>query len=181
MKKIILVSTLLLFSTLVFSQEKLMTRTGEVSFTSETAVENIYAKNSQTASILIPEDGTIAFNILLKSFKFKKALMEEHFNEKYVHSDKYPSAKFKGTIGSDIDLKTPKAYKNVPIDGEMIFHGVTKPLKVIANILVNTDGTIAFTSEFKLVLEDYKVEVPSLVKDKISPEILVSVSTNYNR
>lgn len=180
MKKFILVSSLLV-STLAFSQEKLVTRTGEVSFTSETAVENIYAKNSQAASILMPENGTIAFNILLKSFKFKKALMEEHFNEKYVHSDKYPAAKFKGTIANNVDLKTPKAYKNVPIDGEMIFHGVTKPLKVIADILVNEDGTIAFTSEFKLVLEDYKVEVPSLVKDKISPEILVSVSTNYNK
>lgn len=180
MKKLILITTLLV-STLAFSQEKLVTRTGEVSFSSETAIENIYAKNSQTASILIPEDGTIAFNILLKSFKFKKALMEEHFNEKYVHSDKYPSAKFKGTIDNDIDLKEPKAHKNVPITGEMILHGVTKPLNVIADILVNENGTIAFTSEFKLVLEDYKIEVPSLVKDKISPEILVSVSTNYKK
>ncbi len=171
----------LLVSTFSFCQEKLMTRTGEVTFSSETPMENIYAKNSQTASILLPDDKTIAFNILMKSFKFEKALMEEHFNEKYVHSDQYPAAKFKGTIPSNIDLKTPKKYKNVPIKGKMIFHGVTKPLEVYADITVKNDGSVAFTSEFMLALKDYKIEVPSLVKDKISEEIQVKVATNYNK
>ena len=161
------------------AQDKLVTRTGEVSFSSKTAMENIEAKNSQTASIFLVNEKTVAFNVILRSFKFDKALMEEHFNEKYVHSDKYPSAKFKGVIQDDIDLKKPNTYNDVTLKGNMDFHGVKKPITVTADIIVNQDGSIAFTSLFSLKLKDYKVEVPSLVEDKISPEIEINVATKY--
>lgn len=162
-----------------FAQEKLVTRTGEVTFSSKTSIEDIEARNSQTASIFLVDKKTIAFNVLLRSFKFEKALMEEHFNEKYVHSDKFPAAKFKGVIQDDIDLKKQNTYNDVTIDGEMQFHGVTKKIKVNASIIVNEDGSIEFASIFPIKLTDYQIEVPSLVKDKISPEIEVSVSTKY--
>ncbi len=171
--------TLALFYT-GYSQEKLKTRTGNVTFLSETGLEKIYAENDQTASLFLVEKKTIAFNALLKSFKFEKALMEEHFNEKYVHSDKYPAAKFLGTFEEDIDLKKPETYKDVTIKGEMDFHGVTLPLVVKADITVIEDGSITFVSKFKLNLEDYKIDVPSLVRDKISKEVLVSVATSYS-
>ncbi|KAA1243539.1 YceI family protein [Aquimarina sp. RZ0] len=178
MKTQILIFVLLLVSVMQ-SQEKKVTRVGEVTFESKTSIEDIYAKNSQAASIFLLHEKTVAFNVLLRSFKFDKALMQEHFNEKYVHSDKYPSAKFKGVIIDDIDLKSPKKHSDVELDGIMEFHGVTKPIKVTADIVVKSDQSIVFTSVFKLKLEDYKVAVPALMKDKISPEIVVNVRANY--
>lgn len=169
------------FVAMTFAQEKLITRTGEVTFVSETAMENIEATNTQTASIFLVDKKTIAFNVLLRSFKFEKALMEEHFNEKYVHSDKYPAAKFKGVIQDDIDLKTAGTYKDVTIKGQMSFHGVTKPIEVKGDITTREDGSISFASKFKIALEDYKIEVPALVKDKISKDIEISVATNYQK
>jgi polyisoprenoid-binding protein YceI len=175
--------TLLLCTFLTLSskaQEKFVTRTGSASFLSETPIEKIYAENNQVASILLTTKKVIAFNVLLKSFRFDKALMEEHFNEKYVHSETYPSAKFKGQLDLYIDPSITAIYKNIEIKGEMVFHGVKKPLTVIANVNV-TDDAIIFTSDFKLKLEDYKVEILSLVKDKISEYVLIKIITNYKK
>ncbi len=179
MKHLVTFAFILLISVATSAQEKLITKTGKVTFLSKTPIEDIEAKNSQTASIFLVDKKTIAFNVLLRSFRFEKALMEEHFNEKYVHSDKYPAAKFKGVIQDDIDLKKPNTYNDVTIDGEMEFHGVAKQIKVNASIIVNGDGSIEFASMFSLNLEEYEIEVPSLVKDKISPDIQVSVAAKY--
>ena len=181
MKKSIL--TLLFFaafgSSQIYAQQKLITRTGNVSFLSETPMENIEAKSSQAASIFEVSKKVIAFNVLMKSFKFEKALMEEHFNEKYVHSDKYPAAKFKGTYDVEIDLNTPKKYEDVIITGTMHFHGVSKPMTVTADIEVLENKTMQLMSDFKIVLSEYNIEVPSLVKDKIASDIAVNLVANY--
>lgn len=180
MKKFaIIFCTVFCYINSTYAQKK-VTRSGQVTFTSKTPIEEIYAKNSQAASIFLVDQKTVAFNVLLRSFKFDKALMEEHFNEKYVHSDKYPAAKFKGTLPETIDLTKAETHKDVPIDGTMHFHGVDKPIKVLADIDVKEDGSIDFKSDFKLNLDDYKIEIPSLVKDKIAPEIVVNVATQYN-
>ena len=181
MRKINLFFITFLAMNMSIAQEKLTTRTGKVIFQSETAIESFSAENNQAASILLVDKKIIAFNVLLKSFKFKKALMEDHFNEKYVNSDKYPAAKFKGNFTNEIDFKIPKIYKDVIVYGNMTFHGVTKPLTVIADIKVNDDNTISFISNFKLNLEEYNVEIPSLVKDKIAPDVAVSIETNYKK
>ena len=151
---------LLLVVASIFSanaQEKLMTRTGSVTFLSSTPMETFEAKNNQVASIITKNDNVLAFNVLMKSFKFEKALMEEHFNEKYVHSDKYPAAKFKGFIPTSINLEEPNTHKGVNIKGEMIFHGVTKPVEVVGDIVVNADKSVNFNSSFDIKLADYNV------------------------
>ena len=104
MKNSLIILLLITISFKTQAQKKI-TRTGEVTFHSETPMENIDAKNNQVASIFVINEKKVAFNVLMKSFKFDKALMEEHFNEKYVHSDTYPSAKFQGTISDDIELE----------------------------------------------------------------------------
>lgn len=178
MKKIVILLGAILCMYSIQAQKK-VTRSGVVTFTSKTPIEEIYAKNSQAASIFLVDQKTVAFNVLLRSFKFDKALMEEHFNEKYVHSDKFPAAKFKGTLPDGIDLTKAESHKSVPIDGTMNFHGVNKPIKVLADIDVKDDGSIDFTSDFKLNLDDYNIEIPGLVKDKIASEIAVNVATQY--
>ena len=179
MYKSIAILFLVFASSLTQAQEKLVTRTGTISFSSKTPIENIEATSNQAASILNIEKKLIAFNVLLKSFKFEKALMEEHFNEKYVHSDKYPSAKFQGTFETDIDLNSPQVYEDVNINGIMLFHGKKQPTSVKATIEVMKDKTLKVTSDFKLVLETYDIEIPSLVKDKIAADIDVNLVANY--
>ena len=159
--------------------QKLMTRTGTVHFLSETPIENIEAKSSQAASIFETSKKVVAFNVLLKSFKFEKALMEEHFNEKYVHSDKYPAAKFKGNYDADIDLNTPKLHKDVTLTGTMHFHGVSKPMVVKADIEILDDNSVKLKSDFKIALAEYNVEVPAIVKAKIASDIAVNLVANY--
>jgi len=179
MKKTALVLALFTVIYSSLAQEKLITRTAKVSFLSETPIEKIEADNTQVASIFDISKNKIAFNALLKSFRFDKALMEEHFNEKYVHSDKFPAAKFKGTLDHKITLDTPKRYENIIIDGEMTFHGVTNPMKVKATLEVLKDKTVQMQTNFKIALSQYNIEVPSIVKEKIASDVAVTLIANY--
>jgi hypothetical protein len=163
------------------AQKKYETRTGKVIFESHTAVEQFYAENNQVASILKVNGTTktVAFNVMMRSFKFQKALMEEHFNEKYVHSEKFPSAKFAGEIVDDIDLSKPAVYKNVNIKGTIILHGITRPINIIATLEVKSDSEIKGSSSFRINPKDFEVEIPSLIDEKVAKEILVSVDVLY--
>jgi hypothetical protein len=163
------------------AQFKSETRTAKVSFRSQTLIEEIYSENNQVASILKVEGEkkTIAFNVIMRSFSFEKALMEEHFNEKYVHSEKYPTAKFIGEIKDDIDLKKPGAYKNIIITGTMTFHGVSQPLTIPADFEVRQNNEIKGYSTFKISPEEYNIKIPKLVSEKIAREIVVTVDALY--
>ncbi len=163
------------------AQFKSETRTAKVSFRSQTPIEEIYSQNNQVASILKVEGSkkTIAFNVMMRSFKFEKALMEEHFNEKYVHSEKFPAAKFIGEIENNIDLKTPGVYKNITINGKMTFHGVTRPVTIPADFEVGQNNEIKGYSTFKIRPEEYNIEIPKLVGEKIAREILVTIDALY--
>lgn len=166
---------------LAIGQQSYSTRNAKVSFQSQTPIEEIYAENSQAASIL-KTDGSekiIAFNVIMRSFKFEKALMEEHFNEKYVHSEKYPSAKFIGTLNEEIDLNKPGGYRNIPIKGKLTFHGTSKPVTVNVDLEVGQNNVINGHASFKIKPEHYNIEIPNLVRDKISGEILVTVDVSY--
>ena len=98
MKKRVLVLLVLLVTIQVFSQEKFLTKDGYISFFSHSLVEDIKADNNQVLSVIDSETGEIAVQLLMRSFLFKKALMQQHFNESYVESHKYPKAIFKGFI-----------------------------------------------------------------------------------
>lgn len=178
MKNILLTSLILFLFTTIHAQ-KMITRTGKVSFLSSTPIEKIEAENNQVASILFTDSHKIAFNVLMKSFQFEKALMQEHFNEKYVHSDQYPAAKFKGDLPKDIDWSQPSTHTDVTINGLMVFHGVSKPIQTQANLVINPDHSIVFTTQFGLQLADYNIEIPSLIQEKVSQKIEVKVAARY--
>ena len=92
MKKLILFIAVVLITNNGFSQGKYLTKEGFITFFSHTLVEDIKADNQQVLSIIDSDTGDIAIQLLMKSFMFKKALMQEHFNENYIESDKYPKA-----------------------------------------------------------------------------------------
>lgn len=162
-----------------YAQERYMTRTGKVSFVSEAPLEKFDAKNSQALSVLDAKTGQLEFSVLMKSFEFEKALMGEHFQEKYVESDKFPKSTFKGTITdiSSVNFSKDGSYP-VSYKGSFSLHGVTKDVSG-KGVFEVKGGKLVGRSSFGILLEDYKIEIPSVVKDKIAKEVIVTVDAEY--
>jgi len=178
MKKLSLILlTLMIFLNL--SGQKYRTRNGFIGFFSHTPMEDIKADNNQVASVLDAGTGEIVFQVLMKSFKFERSLMEEHFNENYVESEKFPKSSFSGKIvePSTLDLAAKGKYE-VVVEGDLTIHGVTKKVSAPGTIEVTADGITA-TSKFIISPEDYNIEIPGVVRDKIAKELEVSVEMKY--
>ena len=176
MKKIIIVSLLFLFISAGLSAQIFMTRTGQVSFFSKTSVENIDAVNNEATSLLNSTTGEMVFAVLIKSFHFERALMEEHFNENYMESTKYPKATFKGKITNlaKIDFKKDGNYEAV-VEGELTLHDVMHKTTTTGTITI-ANGKVSATATFNIKLADYRVEIPALVADKLSKTVDVKVN-----
>jgi hypothetical protein len=140
MKKIVLF--LISFITLVTVAEaqKFITKTGYIRFFSTTPMEDIEAHNRQVNAALDAETGDLVFKVLMKSFQFEKALMQEHFNENFVESDKFPNSSFKGKITNlqDIDFTKNGKY-DINIEGDLTIKDVTKKINEKGTIEVNGD------------------------------------------
>jgi hypothetical protein len=179
MKQVLpIVLCLILFSVNAAGQ-KIFTRNGHVSFFSATPLENIEAHNHQASSVLDISTGEMAFSMMIKGFRFEKALMEEHFNEKYLHSDKFPKSVFQGKIVNPelVDFTKNGIYK-VKIIGKLTIHGVTNDAQADGTLEVK-NGKVLGKSMFPVVLSDYNIEVPSVVKDNIAKKIDVTVDVVY--
>jgi hypothetical protein len=163
----------------VKAQSKFIDKTTEISFHSHTPLEDIDATTSSALSILDQSTGDFSFAVLIKSFTFKKALMQVHFNENYIESETYPKSTFKGKIKnlSEVNFQTDGNYP-VTVTGNLTIHGVTKEVTVNGIIKIS-GGKISATSEFSVVPQDYKIEIPGVVRDKIAKEIKISIKADY--
>ena len=176
MKWLLLLNITLLFSFSATAQTKYYTKAGTISFYSKSALENIEATNNKVVGIWDVGTGQIEFAVLMKGFEFEKALMQEHFNENYVESDKYPKATFKGTIeNSKSILLTADNLITVKVTGALTMHGVTNPVNTTATMTIK-NGAISAASKFIITLADYKITIPSVVADKINKTITISIS-----
>ena len=172
MKKFFFLALLLTFSVTVGAQTKFMT----VNFVAEGPVkDDVKATNNQAACVLDGATGEVVFQIAIKSFVFKKALMQEHFNENYMESHKYPKAVLKGKVMdfAKIDLTKDGKY-NVEVVGEMEMHGVKKQVREKGMLEVK-GGKITLHSDFKVTLADYNIAIPKIVEDKIAKVADVSL------
>lgn len=161
---------------LVSRAQLFITKTGMVGFYSKTPLEDIKAENNQVFAAVDVAKKTIVFQMLLKSFLFPKELMQEHFNENYVESDKYPKATFKGTFTGDIDMQ--KATNTVQVQGTITMHGAEKQISTPAIIEVK-DGMLVGSAKFQLIPKDFNITIPSLVSDKIAKQIDVQIKTEW--
>jgi len=165
------------------AQDKYLTRNAKVRFdaTSSTSPEKIEAINNQGTSIFVAQTGQYEFSVLMQAFEFEKALMKDHFNENYVETTKFPKATFKGTIQDVAKVNFAKDGKYpVVVKGTMEMHGVKK--EVTANgTLTIAGGKVTASSSFKLLLSDFNVTIPNLVKDKIAKEASIIVDATYNK
>ncbi len=169
---------LMIISTNIQAQ-KYFTREGKVSFFSEAPLEKIEARNSKATSVMDISTGRMEFAILIKAFQFEKALMQEHFNENYMESNKYPKATFKGNIANfeTVDLSKDGGYE-VTVKGDLTIHGETKSIEAPGKIIVK-DGQITANSSFEVAVADYKIEIPGIVKDNIAKTVRIDISVNY--
>lgn len=148
-----------------------MTQTGKTSFFSKTPVEDISALNSNVLAVINSSNGEIAVKMNMTQFKFQNKLMEEHFNENYMESDKFPTGSFKGKINETIDYTKAGTY-DVTAKGTFTIHGVTKD-KVLTGKLTVAKDALTLDSNFEIALVDYKIDVPKLVWEKIAEKIAV--------
>ncbi len=175
--KLIAVTVMMMMATTVFAQ-KYITKNGDISFYSSTSVEDIEAHNNQVNTALDTETGDFVFKVLIKSFKFEKALMQEHFNENYLESHKYPNATFVGKVENhdNIDFSEPGKYE-ATISGKLTIHGVTRDISEAGTFEVKGDA-IHGKSKFMVKVADYDIEIPKAVINNIAKEIEVTVDVN---
>jgi len=161
--------------------QKVYTKNGKNSFFSKSPVENITADNTGVLSVIDQATGDIQFSLLIKGFHFKKSLMEEHFNENYLESDKYPKAVFKGKITDAGKIKwTTDGSYTASVTGDLTLHGVTQHVTQSGTIEVRA-GKVSSASTFTVKPADYKISIPAVVKDNIAEVIEVTVNCVYDQ
>ena len=149
-----------------------------VTIYSKAPIEDIDARTDKGTSVFNAGTGELAFSVPIRTFKFDKALMQEHFNENYMESEKFPQATFKGKIADKIDVTKDGTY---PVNATGVFeaHGV-KQSRTIAGKITVTGGTVSLSSEFMVACKDHKIDIPTLVFRNIAETIRVQVNATYS-
>ena len=177
MKKQISVILVCIAIAATVSAQNFFTRDGKVKFdaTSPSSPEKIEALSKTGSCVIDAATGKMQWAVLVKGFQFEKALMEEHFNENYMESSKFPKATFSGQITNlqEVLLGKDGTY-NAVVTGKMTVHGVTKDITANGALTV-AGGTIKLNAGFSLLLSDYGVDIPSLVSDIIAKEAKILI------
>ncbi|HEY3405713.1 MAG TPA: YceI family protein [Ohtaekwangia sp.] len=160
----------------VVHAQKFVTEKSNVVFFSDAAIEDITAKNAKTAGIFNPTTGDIAFSVPIKEFQFEKSLMQEHFNEKYMESEKFPKGTFQGTI-TGFDANATGSQK-ASAKGKLTIHGVTKEVEIPGTIEKQGDKWMLNT-KFIVKLVDYKIEIPQLLWQNIAEQVEVTADFTF--
>lgn len=179
MRNWLIISVMALLAAPVATAQKYLTRTGTVSFFSNAPMEDITAQSSQMTAVLNGATGELAFTIQIQSFEFDKALMQEHFNENYMESAKYPKATFSGNItdNSAVNYSKNGSY-NVTVKGKLTIHGVTKEVSVTGTLTVNGNKVIC-KSTFQVKLADYGIKNDKI--QNISDTIAITVNSEMTQ
>ena len=180
-KKILFISVLLTLMLSRTNGQVYYTKNGSASFFSKASLQDIEANNNQVVSVLDIKTGSIQFSILNNAFHFPKAKMEEDFNEDYMESAKYPRSTFKGTV-KDIDrvmLGRDGSYA-VTVNGTIMIHGVSKNITTPATIIIK-NGRLSALATFNVMLQEFKIHIPTIVVDKIAEKIQVKINCNYEK
>lgn len=159
----------------VFAQ-KYVAEKSMISFFSHAPLEDILAENTKAVSIFNTATGDIAFAVTMKEFTFAKSLMQQHFNEKYVESEKFPKATFSGKI-TGFDMSAG-GVQNARAQGKMTIHGVTREIDVPGTVEV-VNNKVSVKAKFMIKVADYNIEIPTLVFKNIAEEVEVTVDFTF--
>jgi polyisoprenoid-binding protein YceI len=158
--------------------QKFRSESSTVHFYSDAPMEDIEASNPDGKSVIDISSGRLVFSIPIKSFSFEKSLMQEHFNENYLESDKYPDATFKGEL-MDFDPAVME-WQKVKARGIMDIHGVERNIEVEGDIQIS-GGKIKIKAEFPIALKDYKIKIPKVVFYNIAEVVDVTITFEYEK
>ena len=155
--------------------QKYYTKTGLTEFkASVDTFEPVEARNENSTGILNMENGEVAALIFVKSFHFKVALMEEHFNENYMDSDKYPKATFKGKIenfSNESLFETPKKFM---LNGKLTIRGIEREISTEI-VMSSLRGKIHLGATFLVRPGDFDISIPSIVRSKVAEEVKIKL------
>ncbi|WP_448701610.1 YceI family protein [Mucilaginibacter sp. AW1-3] len=176
-----IISLILLAGLSIFNQAGQGTyvcKNAQITLFSKAPIEDIEARSEKGTSVYNSATGDIAFNLPISSFKFQKSLMEEHFNENYMESDKYPNATFKGKVSGTVDVTKDGSYPANAV-GVLTVHGVAQNRTITGTITVK-GGVVSLSSEFMVKCVDHKITIPTIVFHNIAETIKITVSATYD-
>lgn len=178
MKRIILLSAIFILAGFkTFSQDKKITKTGTIVFeASVPSFEEVKAKNESVTCVVNTKTGEIASLALMRGFRFKVALMEEHFNENYMESDKYPKATFKGKIQGFNWNNIGNSPREFKMKGILEVHGKTKEISTSV-FLRKVDDDLEIISAFSVNIKDFDIDIPKVISMKVAET--VNIKTNF--
>lgn len=161
------------------AQDRHLTRSGSVKFFSSAPMEDIEAVTNKALSIIDIKKSTVAVDILMKSFSFDKKLMQEHFNENYMESDKFPKGSFKGAYVADSNISNlVDGTYEVLAKGELSIHGVKKQIET--PVTLNIKGRkISANFVFKVNVAEFDIKIPKVVVKNIAEEVEVTCAFEY--
>ena len=156
---------LIFFVTNIYSQ-RFITNEAEISFFSEAPIEDISAKNNKVSAVYDAETKQLVFQLNISDFIFPKSLMQEHFNENYLESEKFPKASFSGNIDelNKVSIAT----------GILKIHGESNEVEVKGG-LVKSNDSVMIDAAFTIQLKDYNIKIPKIVMYNIAEEIEVTI------
>jgi polyisoprenoid-binding protein YceI len=155
-----------------------MTREGIISFSASSPLEDIESRSAQTAAVLDLPSRQLAFTVPVKSFQFKRSLMQEHFNENYMETERYPKATFTGQLAAlDAAALQSGNPQKVVAEGDLTIHGVTKRVQVPGTLALQ-NGRLLVQAAFSVAPADYNIEIPLLVRNHIAKIVAVQVALN---
>jgi hypothetical protein len=177
MKKIAIFISLIVLSVFAQAQTKLFTKTGTIFFNSNTSIEKIEAVNKKVLAVIDVPNNKLEFAVLIKGFEFERALMQEHFNENYMESDKFPKATFKGKF--NVDKLNISAAQNgtqtLPVTGVLLMHGVSKTVTTNA-IITAKNNVLSANCSFKVLLSDYNIKIPAVNKNNVNNQVQIDIN-----
>ncbi len=163
------------------AQGKYLDKKGTILFeASQELFEPVKAKSESVTAIINTETAEIAVLALMKSFRFPNSLMEEHFNENYIESEKHPKATFRGKLQNFSLKNLEETVKEIPVEGTLIIRGKEKKVSTKLSIKKKND-TISLEGTFSVKPEDFDIKIPSIVKNKIAKEINISLQFNFRK
>ena len=176
MKKLIAFSVFLVFAGYA-SAQKYSSKTGKITFEASVPLfDDIYAQDDNNLVVMNADNGEIASVSVVKNFHFKTKLMEEHFNESYAETAKYPKTTFKGKIVNFDKTKLTASPQKYTVQGTLNFHGVDKAVSSAATLYAK-DGKIYMQGGFVAKPADYNVTIPKMVMKKVAEN--VNIEYNY--
>ena len=176
MKKVIF-GLVALMMTMSLSAQKYFTKDGNVAFDANSPAEKIEGTTNKGTLVIDAATGKLESAVLIKGFHFKIALMEEHFNENYMESGKFPKATFAGQISdfNNVNLKKDGAYPIV-VKGNLTMHGVTKPVEAKGILTVKSGAITNAKASFKAIMADFGIAIPAAVREKIAKEAKIDMN-----